>query len=313
MLLLQLLINLDEVLLMKKNLLSAVLAVTMAFSSFSLSVSANFNEGNITTEVSEYNCLTGETRAVKLPKISETFSPAFTPNASIMDYGDDISPNSLIDGSPIERVPNVTSAPYCKVVFLRMGFDKDNDGVAESWSSGTGFMVKNRVMLTAAHNLWHSENEIWPKSVLLYTKLDGNDTSYMNKQPETAIGWTYPKAYASTQMAKDDWCVVQTKNEVGKTTGYFGYGVPTTSLVGTKVSVNGYPLECYQFYSKGAISKVDTDFVYYKASTDYGMSGGPVYDSNYTVWAIHTNGNSSANYGPKINSTIMAAITKYNT
>lgn len=144
---------------MKKKLLSAVIAATMVFSSMSLSVSANFNESNLVTEVSEYNCLTGEINAVKLPKVTETYSPAFTPNVSVMDYGAGVSPNSLIDGSDLEHVPNVTSAPYSKVVFLRMGFDKDNDGVAESWSRGTGFMVKNKVMLTAAHLLWHTEKK----------------------------------------------------------------------------------------------------------------------------------------------------------
>lgn len=154
---------------------------------------------------------------------------------------------------------------------------------------------------------------MWAKSVLLYTKLDGDNSSYLNKTPETIVNWTYPTAFTSTQQAKDDWCVVQTKNEVGKQTGYFGYGVPTTSLIGTTVYVNGYPKECYQYYSNGSVSNVNTDFVYYKASTQNGMSGGPVYNSNYTVWAIHSGGDSSVNLGPKINSTIVSAITKYNT
>ncbi len=306
---------------MKKILFSVFLAISTLFTINAVPVYAT-NSSQVALE--EYNYSTGETSTIYLNVSDEfTYSPAYTPtpSASAFNLPSEISPNSIISGSTLSKVSNTTVAPYCKVILMRNGFDTTGDGKIDTWTTSTGFMVKKGVMLTACHTMYHTKEHIWAKRVELYLKHNGNSTSYINATSYNPISWVYNANYTNdTSTCGNDWCVVKTSTEIGNATGYFGYKTATSSNVNTNVEVSGYP-ETYKYYqyhsSNGSIQSVDTNnnLVYYSASALGGMSGAPVFDANYYVYAIHGYGTSDTvvyNSGALIDSTIISAINNYN-
>lgn len=89
-------------------------------------------------------------------------APAYIPS-NIPLASEALSPNSIIGLDNRIKV-NPTQFPYSAVTYLYLGQDTTGNGVANSWVSGTGFMVGSKAMVTPADYL--TEVNKYEKEVL---------------------------------------------------------------------------------------------------------------------------------------------------
>lgn len=222
----------------------------------------------------------------------------------------EIMPKVIIGDTDSRKKVNPNNEPYCRVVCLRPGVDTDGDNKIDKWSYGTGFMTGDDVMVTAGHVVWHTKNKMQPQQLRIYLKQTGsklNSTYYYPKR------WTLSTAFTSNNNSNYDWCVLELQQDLGKQTGYFGYG---TGLTGSKsVTVSGYPSsKKYNQYKATGKMKVTSSFRFsHDVDTEGGQSGSPAYSSNGIVWGIHTSGSktSKINSGCLLTQNVYDLISKY--
>ena len=242
---------------MQKRLICSLLALVLLFS-FSLTTYAEGNDKNSktkieTVEVYDYITKTITSRELLIDE-SETniLSEGYTPSS--IDLSTDTTTESTMDFSvqtiltdPLTKAPNATSSPYSKVIMSRNGFDTDSNGSIDTWTTGSGFMVKNRVLLTACHNLYYQAYNIWVTEYRVYINQFGSTYGSTYYYPQQ---WTYSPNYPNSGDSNYDWCVVQMQSSIGSTTGYFSYEVPSSVVLqNSTIKVSGYPdYTGYQYY-----------------------------------------------------------------
>lgn len=221
----------------------------------------------------------------RMNKLGEMISPAY-----------DVGTTRGILG-PDDRVkvdPN--TEPYCKILCLNLGRDTNQDGVADSWALGTGFMVYDDLMLTAGHCMYNDKGYV--KEMRIHMKQSGNSLNSPYYYPAT---WVMSQAYIDNPTdANYDWCLVTLQNKLGPQTGWFGYGVANSAK---SVTVSGYPDNAAhhfnQYAASGTMTVTSDTRVSHNCDTEGGESGGPIFDSDHIAWGIHTH---SGNAGIRINS-----------
>lgn len=295
----------------KKKLLSITLAFFMFVTVLSLNVAAD-EGGKVEVKVYDYN--TGETHSEWLSLGgNSSITMAYTPNMTAQNA---TPPDGMLSANGPYAVGDVTKAPYSKVLLTLNCFDTNNDGIIDQTTVGTAFAVRKNVILTAAHTIWHTGANMWAKQYKVFAKY--NNTVEPVSGYYLPSTWTYaPDFKTKPYNIQNDWCVVKMNGDIGSVTGTFGYGVVDKNLdalTGRKIVVAGYPddYKYRQFYDNGEITKIESGIITSNAVTLDGESGGPVFDSNYTAWAIHCTGD-GATYarGKGITETIVAAINSY--
>lgn len=282
-----------------------------------LSVPSMAVDDNVTyVEVGVYDYTTQESHIEKLfvdNNLNATSGYIPDQELSVISEGDSL--DTYFIGHPFQPV-DISSYPYKAIVLVRNGFDLDEDGVPETWTGGTGFMVHNRVLLTACHTIYHTTENVWANQYRVYkqyesTAIPENTTTtyYLPQQ------WIYVQNFLTTHDAKDDWCVVQLQSSIGYQTGYLACSVPSNNVLYTAVTVSGYPdvsgYQYQQYKSSGEITNINSDFLFYNASNLGGTSGGPAFSLGNTVYAVNAYQGVYENFGPRINSTIISAILNY--
>lgn len=231
---------------------------------------------------------------------ASAYIPSNIPLAS-----ENLSPKSIIGSDNRSRV-NPTQFPYSAVTYLYLGQDTTGNGVANSWGSGTGFMVGSKAMVTAGHCYW-SGTYGWVEECRTYIKQNSSTLGSTYYYPAS---WQVPSEYTSSLNYKYDWCVVKMQNALGSQTGYFGYG-KGGSMLNNTYTISGYPGDHngYQYKSTGTVSSETTYICKYNNDTKPGTSGAPIYDSNHTVWGINTYEASTFNQGNRITTQLYDLIT----
>lgn len=219
---------------------------------------------------------------------------------------DAAEPDKIISGSPFTRVTNVNEAPYCKNTIILCRWDLD-DG-SSSYAIGTGFMVGQKVMVTAGHLIWDKEYQSYPTEIRIFTRYDKGTSNYRSLLTETGYyhpqKWVLSSNYVKAKPNTDfDWCYITLFTAVGKNTGTYGmssYEVPKNK----EIILSGYPCEYtthpeelyHQYKSSGVMNKINEYTVKHTCSTRRGQSGSALSSVNYVAWGIHTAGIDGTNY-----------------
>lgn len=212
----------------------------------------------------------------------------------------EVSPDKIITGSPWNRVTNVRDLPYCKNTLI-LGCWKTDAGMY--YTISTGFMVGQKVMVTAGHVFWDEEEKMYPHEIRIFTRFDKNMTNFRQILNETDYyhpqRWVLSSNFATTSGASDkefDWCYVTLFTAIGKTiTGTYGmssYDVPKNK----EIILSGYPGDhvnypgemFHQYKSSGVMNKLTEYTVKHTCSAREGMSGSALSSVNYVAWGIHT-------------------------
>lgn len=227
---------------------------------------------------------------------------------------------ALLPGRPYEYVSNVNASPYSKTVLIYLYFEQDDGSIIRS--SGTGFMIGDKVILTAGHVIWHTQLRRSPKEIRVFLKFDKSKTSLSQMDSETNYyhpkSWVYSSNFATTTGNLDynyDWCYLTMFSSIGKTyTGWYGIATTAGSITDKVINVTGYPdqngEQFHQYKSNGILNSTSDYRVSHTCSTKGGHSGAPLYSNGYVVWAIHTaSGGTTYNTGVRITPTLYKLLT----
>lgn len=203
------------------------------------------------------------------------------------------------DSDTRTRVTNVTSSPYYAIAFLLV---TNQNGTI---TSGTGFMINDSCMATAAHVVDGAQK------VEVYFGVDGIDYEYKY----IADSWAYCASYPTSNSTADDWAVIEFTQNVASRTGHFlvGYTSYDYQLHTMNFTVCGFPgdkkvpnsngicgNERYMYKDSSAIYSYSNEVLSYVADTWSGQSGSPIYNSQtYTVYGIHCVGGTTCNSGKR--------------
>ncbi len=302
-----------------KKLLS-VFAATLLFLCNGIMLYASaFDTVDNSVEIVTYNYVTGAETIMTMQEESSSISnvnsngvmdgsdvsiaPAYFPELTQVE--DEASPNSII-GTDNRTLVNPNTYPYSAVMYLYLGQDTTGNGVANSWSSGTGFMVGSKALVTAAHCYWSSQYG-WVEECRTYKNQNSSTLGSTYYYPAS---WQCSTNYTNNLDYQYDWCVVTMQDSIGDQTGYFGYG-KGGSMLNNAYTISGYPGDHngFQYKASGTVSSETTYICQYNIDIMAGQSGAPIYDSDKIVWAINTYESDTFNQGNRITTTCYDLIT----
>ena len=173
-------------------------------------------------------------------------------------------------------------------------------------STGTGFLVSNNKLMTAAHCVVCSEHREWADRIDFYFgyRDDWHYEYHYDGRWYAFVGSTFPDGYST----KDDWAVVKLYDDVGNTTGWFGfmYNMADRDITAKLLRLAGYRNGTLKTDS-GYADTGSQNLLKYKMDMEPGNSGAPVYfldgDTPYAA-AINIAENPKTNYGYRITDTI---------
>lgn len=193
--------------------------------------------------------------------------------------------DTVIDTDDRKKVENINKAPYNSIVYVRSYLDE------YSSVAGTGFIIDDYAVLTAAHVIENHEFDI--KRITI-------NAGYQNKRATLGTAKVIKK-YVLPEWIKYgskyyDIGLVIMDRPLGKEIGKLKITDKTT--LNQWVTTSGYPgrtetnvnkIETEnQYYNSGRIVRITDDLLYYDFDTEKGQSGSPVYNYKNEVVAIHT-------------------------
>lgn len=297
---------------MKKVSLSILLVlfilVTNIGNSFVFAVedTVNLVSYDYKTKEESYFAVSNEINNNKaIDELKENITYAYCPNSLSQEYNTNYY--RTIIGEDNRKKVNPELFPYSAITFLYLGQDTNGDGKTDSWGYGTGFMVGERVMLTAAHCYW-SKQHGWIEECRTYVKQNSSKLGSTYYYPSS---WNCPTNYTNNVDYRYDWCVVKMSNPIGKQTGCLGYGTGG-SMLNKKLTTSGYPGDDLgiQKMCTGKASYEDSYICKFNMDSIAGQSGSPIYDSDYIVWAILTYEGDGFNQGNKLTAACCNAINE---
>lgn len=193
---------------------------------------------------------------------------------------------SIIGQDDRKNVKDISKMPNRSIVFIKSYIDD------RRYYSGTGFMLDDYAVLTAAHVITSKNKEEEIKNILVHA-------GYKN---DTAIYGTAKviKTYVLSEWVKSpniyyDMTLLILDKPLGSVTGKLKLNDKVK--LDDYISTSGYPggenkniKIGYQYYSSGKIVKVTNNNIFYDLDTEGGQSGSPIFNENKEVIAIHTNG-----------------------
>lgn len=219
-----------------------------------------------------------------------SFGPGF--NAEIVHGADDRV-----------RIANTAIYPWRAIASLLITA-RDNS----QWI-GTGWFIGPHTLATAGHVVYIKNSGVpgrdgWVKRIVVMPGRNGSSLPYgsvASSNFRSVVGWT------SSGSENYDYAAIILPNNLGSTTGWFGYGsYSDATLKGKIVNIAGYPGDKPSgtlWYGSNRIASLGSRKVYYDIDTAGGQSGAPVYriinGSRYGV-AVHAYGGATTNSGTRI-------------
>jgi V8-like Glu-specific endopeptidase len=215
------------------------------------------------------------------------------------------------------RVTKNTEYPWRCICSLRI---QARDG---TWSTGTGFLVSPRVVLTAGQFVYRRERGGWPTQVEVIPGRDGARRPFGSvmaaafRVPEWTPGHAFGQDYGGILLAQEE--------ALGERLGWFGYAPRDDAhLRQATLNIAGYPAEGGHgpgaeegtlWFSRGRARQVDARELSCEISTSAGQAGSPVWEMNdrgerYAV-AIHLWGTRLSNGATRITRDVYDEVARW--
>jgi len=187
---------------------------------------------------------------------------------------------------------------------------------------GTAWLVAPRLLLTAGHCVYMSDEGGWVRQIEVVPGRDADQRPY-----GSAVARDFRSVTGWTQDGNSDYdygaILLPQESKYGDQLGWFGYAArPDDYLSGITVNVSGYPgdggpthVDGTQWFDLRGIESVTDRQITYVADTKGGQSGAPVWEttsdgSRYGV-AIHTFGTDVHNGGTRITGDVFDNIVAW--
>ena len=297
----------------KTKLFTVALSLALVLSILSVQIYAETNE-HYETEPAEYLQYDYASKTITTYQPSsyassdqtwDLFSPmetnqmraALLDSANVQSMNDNVASPADIIGEDTRYFTPPSGVPYSSVAFIRRHYRKTVDGVQVGYfSAGTGFLVSDKVLLTAAHCIVPDEEPAGYEllEIRIYFDLDITAPDYQNSSlsgysyihPQR---WTWSTNWHNEEInERYDYCVIELTQAVDRP--YYFNCVQSSNTTNQSVYVSGYPTDhkIHQMTSYGQLSYADYYVCRYNNDTVNMMSGSPVYNTNCV--AIHVRG-----------------------
>ncbi len=255
----------------------------------------------------EKNLITGEetTRTFDANEIEESLIGNEMINQFPNSGEGMITPYGIIGDDDMQIVEDTTLLPYSAIAFISV----DWPGLKDS-TRGTAFMISKNVAVTAGHNLYDEEYEVWANSVTVYP---GKNGFGLNTNPFGSLSSytiSVSNEWKDNAEINYDWGLIVLDGEFGSDVDFLNYFTfpYDNSAMNMPITICGYPntesvLTGYnQHISTGTISDLRPNIFFHNADTLPGSSGAPVLNAGGIVIGIHVDAHTDnlINYGLKI-------------
>ncbi|WP_436857529.1 trypsin-like peptidase domain-containing protein [Mammaliicoccus sciuri] len=180
-------------------------------------------------------------------------------------------------------VVDINKKPYKSIVFIKSYFNDRN------YISGTGFMIDDYSVLTAAHVVTSEDKSINIKNILVFAGYQNEVAKFGTAR---VIKTYVPLEWSQSYNRKYDMALLLLDKPLGKKIGKLNI-IDKVNL-NEDISISGYPGINYsidnQYYSSGKLLKENNYRLFYDIDTEPGQSGSPVFNSNNDVIGIHASG-----------------------
>ncbi len=168
---------------------------------------------------------------------------------------------------------------------------------------GSGFLIGKNKVLTAGHNLYDSDPNIYggangrPKFVMFYPGKTGKSILYKSRAVSEDEGLIVHPQYQKAQDQVHDMGLVILRHNIGEKIGWVGIrALQDHEISGQKVRVTGYPGEIippFMYYMEGPVCRITSDTIHYHVDTTPGQSGSGVTivsDEEHECIGVHVRG-----------------------
>lgn len=173
---------------------------------------------------------------------------------------------------------------------------------------GTAWFIGPHTLATAGHVLCIKNSGVpgrdgWVRSISV---MPGRNGTHLPYGAVTSTSFHSVRGWVDNGDENFDYGAITIPNDLGSTTGWFGFGVwPDADLLKSVVNISGYPGDQpagTQWYDSRQVSSVNPLKVFYDIDTAGGQSGSAVYrivnGSRYGI-AIHAYGGATVNSGTR--------------
>lgn len=244
----------------------------------------DFKESVEEEKILMFDSETGETTEIDIKSINEKYKNSnYSAKENIIENLPYKPKYSFLSDDVYHYVSNVSPLPHRAVCRIKAD-------VYGSELRASGFLVGPKILLTSAHCVMNeNDNDNFFADWVAYPGYKGGN-SYKN----VSSGWSkiiYPSNWKSSHSVEDDWCLCILNEDIGNDVDWltcYTYNSNSDLLLRSVQSI-GYPSNpggaVLQYYTTGAISKVENGYFRSSSIVSEGMSGGPVIDI-YTGFVI---------------------------
>ena len=176
---------------------------------------------------------------------------------------------------------------------------------------GTGWFIGPHTLMTAGHVVHIKGSGVagrdgWVKRIQV---MPGRNASALPFGAVTSTNFRSVTGWTTSASGDEnyDYGAILLPNDLGATTGWFGFGVYTDAdLLGSVGNISGYPGDKpagTQWYDARKIASVNSRKVFYDIDTAGGQSGSAVYriiNGGRYAFAVHAYGGATTNSGTRI-------------
>lgn len=211
----------------------------------------------------------------------------------------------VIGSDDRQQITDTQATPYAWICDLLI-----TDAMGREWI-GTGWLASPRLVVTAGHCVYLTNQAGWARSITVAPSRDGTDTPYTFDAIElhSVSGWV------NAGQPEYDYGAMILPAEAEYKLGHFGFGsFADWELDGELVNVVGYPSDKPEGTMWGSVRALDAslpDVLIYDVDTFGGMSGSPVIrwdETDYIVVGIHNYGDILGNRATRITTPVFRNI-----
>lgn len=210
-------------------------------------------------------------------------------------------------------VEDINKSPYKSIVSINTYIDES------TYYSGTGFMIDDYAVLTAAHVVTSDNKDEDIKKIIV-------NAGYKERKPTIDIArvikiYVMPE-WINTQNRNYDMALLILDKPLGKKIGKLK--IVDKSALNELNTTSGYPAKKNknirignQYFTSGKIVYITQNKLYYNLDTEGGQSGSPIFNTNNDVIAIHAagflnNSDYKFNIGVRLSSDKIKKIKQWN-